>query len=189
MAALRDHYLGWLTSKDDLLYDEDELQNLTRDEVAEELLKLADDKWKAKEEKYGEPLMRELERAVLLRNVDTKWMDHIDAMDELKKGIYLRGYAQRDPVVEYRLEGFDMFDEMIAAIREDTTKMLMSIELKRTDEAPERKQVAKPTSTSGGSDGTLKKQPKKADKKPGPNDPCPCGSGKKYKNCHGKDAN
>ena len=131
-------------------------------------------------------VMRELERAVLLRNVDTKWMDHIDAMDELRKGIYLRGYAQRDPVVEYRIEGFDMFDTMVESIREDTTKMLLTVELRRDGEEPKRKQVATATAASGAGDGTLQKKPVKAKQKPGRNDPCPCGSGKKYKKCCGQ---
>ena len=114
-------------------------------------------------------------------------MDHIDAMDELKRGIYLRSYAQKDPVVEYRLEGFDMFDQMIAAIREDTVRMMLTVQI-RTQEQPKREQVAKPTENTSG-DGTLKKQPvRNAGKKVGRNDPCPCGSGKKYKKCCGRDA-
>ena len=97
-----------------------------------------------KEKRYGSPLMREFERVVLLRTVDTKWMEHIDAMEELRKGIYLRSYGQRDPVVEYRIEGFNMFDEMVASIREDTSRMLLTMEL-RTEQPLQREQVAKPT--------------------------------------------
>lgn len=101
--------------------------------------------------------MRELERVVLLRNVDTKWMDHIDAMDELKRGISLQAYAQRDPVVEYRMVGSDMFDEMVQSIKEDTVKMMLTVRVSR--EAPRREQVAKPMTTSGGSsDGTDEKR-------------------------------
>lgn len=92
--------------------------------------------------------MREFERVVLLRTVDTKWMEHIDAMEELRKGIYLRSYGQRDPVVEYRIEGFNMFDEMVASIREDTSRMLLTMEL-RTEQPLQREQVAKPTGESG----------------------------------------
>ena len=112
-------------------------------------------------------------------------MDHIDAMDELKKGIYLRSYGQKDPVVEYRIEGFEMFDELIASIREDTVKMLLTVQI-RTSEPPKREQVAKPLTTNQG-DGTVKSTPAKKGHKVGRNDPCPCGSGKKYKKCCGKD--
>ncbi len=129
-------------------------------------------------------LMRELERMILLRNVDQKWMNHIDDMEALKQGIGLRGLAQRDPVVEYRMEGFEMFDAMIASIREDTIKMLLTVQIK-TGEEVKREQVAKPTTAS--SDGSEKAQPVRAQsKKIGRNDPCPCGSGKKYKKCCGR---
>ena len=133
--------------------------------------------------------MREVERVVLLRNVDQEWMDHIDAMEQLQDGIRLRAYAQQDPVVEYRLEGFDMFDSMIAAIRENTAKMMLTVRLRKKEEAPQREQVAKETGTSSAAaagDGTVQKQPVKKQKKPGRNDPCPCGSGKKYKKCCGR---
>ncbi|MDL2327097.1 preprotein translocase subunit SecA [Ruminococcaceae bacterium OttesenSCG-928-A11] len=187
LPALRDHYLGWLTKDDDFRYSEAEVEKLDRDELTQILEDRATEVLEAKEKKYGEALMRELERAVLLRNVDTKWMDHIDAMDELRKGIYLRGYAQRDPVVEYRIEGFDMFDAMVESIREDTTKMLMTVEI-RTGEEAQRKQVATPTSEGAGSDGSVRNQPvRTAATKVGRNDPCPCGSGKKYKKCCGRD--
>ena len=109
-------------------------------------------------------------------------MEHIDAMEELRKGIYLRSYGQRDPVVEYRIEGFNMFDEMVASIREDTSRMLLTMEL-RTEQPLQREQVAKPTGESGADDGSVKKQPAKKIAKPGRNDPCPCGSGKKFKKC------
>lgn len=186
LPALRDHYLGWLTREDDLKYDDKELHALKLADITEALEERASGIIKAKEEKYGPELMRELERAILLRNVDTKWMDHIDAMEELRKGIYLRGYAQRDPVIEYRIEGFDMFDDMIESIKEDTTKMMMTVEIKQGEDAPQRKQVAKPTTESAGGDAPAKKQPVRKEKKAKPNDPCPCGSGKKYKMCHGK---
>ena len=125
--------------------------------------------------------MRELERVALLRNVDLKWMDHIDDMSDLKQGIYLRGYGQHDPVVEYRIEGFEMFDSMIEAIREDTVKMLLTVRLRA--EEPKREQVAVPMESGG--DGTAPQRPA-AKKKVGRNDPCPCGSGKKYKHCCGR---
>jgi preprotein translocase subunit SecA len=112
-------------------------------------------------------------------------MDHIDAMEELRQAIGLRAYGQKDPVVEYRLEGFDMFDEMVAAIREDTVRLVLTVQIKRQEE-PKREQVAQPTTASHGGDGSEeKKQPVKVGKKPGRNDPCPCGSGKKYKKCCG----
>ena len=149
------------------------------------LISRAKEKYEQREEEIGSELMRELERVVLLRNVDTKWMDHIDAMDELKRGISLQAYAQRDPVVEYRMVGSDMFDEMVQSIKEDTVKMMLTVRVSR--EAPRREQVAKPVTASGGSsDGTVKKEPVKVGKKVGRNDPCPCGSGKKYKHCCGR---
>ena len=120
---------------------------------------------------------------ILLKNVDTLWMDHIDAMEELKRGILLRAYGQHDPVVDYRIEGFDMFDAMIAEIRENTARMMLTVQLK-TQEEPKREQVATPTSTSA--DDSDKKMPIRKDKKPGRNDPCPCGSGLKYKKCCGR---
>ena len=138
-----------------------------------------------KEAQYGGDIMRELERVVLLKTVDRYWMDHIDNMDELRRGIHLRAYGQKDPVVMYRVEGFDMFDQMINAIREDTSRLMLTVQI-RTQEEPKREQIAKPTATSG--DGTDKARTvrKTTSQKVGRNDPCPCGSGKKYKNCCGK---
>ena len=114
-----------------------EVENLEADYVIDEIYKKAEAIYENREKVFGSPLMRELERVVLLKNVDTKWMDHIDAMEELKRGIRLRAYAQHDPVVEYRLEGFDMFDEMIAAIREDTARMMLTLRL-QVQRAPAR---------------------------------------------------
>ena len=126
--------------------------------------------------------MREAERVVLLRNVDSKWMDHIDAMTELRQDVRLRAYAQHDPVVEYKRDGHDMFDAMIESIYEDTVRGIYTLRL-RTKEEPKRVAVAKPTTASHG-DGTVKRRPVvRTAKKVGRNDPCPCGSGKKYKNC------
>lgn len=137
-------------------------------------------------EKYGDAIMQELERKILLQNVDLRWMDHIDAMEELKRGIYLRSYGQQDPVVAFRMESFDMFDEMSASIQEGTVTGMLTVVL-RTNEEVKREQQAKITGTSGGSDGSEKRQPVRKTKKTGRNDPCPCGSGKKYKHCCGKD--
>ena len=132
--------------------------------------------------------MSEVERVILLNTVDRYWMDHIDNMDELRRGIHLRSIGQYDPVVVYRNEGFEMFEHMVAAIREDTARAILTVQL-RSNKEPERKPVAKITGTSGG-DGTDKKQPVRntAAKKVGRNDPCPCGSGLKYKKCCGRNA-
>ena len=182
-AGLRQHYMGWLAKPDDFRYSTDELNRLTPQDVTDVLVKRAEAVCADKEKRWGAQLMREFERVVLLRNVDMKWMEHIDAMDELRKGIYLRSYGQRDPVVEYRFEGFNMFDEMVETIREDTTRMLLTMELK-TDEQPKREQVAKPTGEAGAGDAApAKKQPVKKAVKIGRNDPCPCGSGLKWKKC------
>ncbi len=138
--------------------------------------------YQRKEQEFGSPLMRELERVIMLRVVDEYWMDHIDAMTELRQGIGLRAYAQTDPVVAYKSEGFEMFEQMIAAIQEETLRRLFLVRLKKNEEV-KRERVAKITSESAGSDGTVKKQPTKKAVKIGRNDPCPCGSGKKWKKC------
>lgn len=158
----------------------------TQQDFIDLFLKRAEKKYESQKEKYGEAIMEELERKILLQNVDLRWMDHIDAMEELKRGIYLRSYGQQDPVVAFRMESFDMFDEMTAAIQEGTVTGILTVQL-RTNEEVKREQQAKITGTSGGSDGSEKKQPVRKAKKPGRNDPCPCGSGKKYKHCCGKD--
>ena len=126
--------------------------------------------------------MGELERVILLRVVDEYWMDHIDAMTELRQGIGLRAYGQSDPVVEYKREGYDMFEEMIAAIQEETLRRLYSARI-RTNQGIQRQRVAKVTGESGGSDKTVTQQPTKKTVKIGRNDPCPCGSGLKWKKC------
>ena len=185
LRGLRDHYLGWMVTPDELHYDAEGLENLDPADVTAFLKERAQKLYELREKEFTEPIMREVERMVLLKNVDTQWMDHIDAMDELQKGIRLRAYGQHDPVVEYRSEGFDMFDAMIAAIREDTARMILTVRLK-TKEAPKREAVAKETGTTA-PDTPAKKQPVKNGKKPGRNDPCPCGSGKKYKKCCGRD--
>ncbi|MEG1550460.1 MAG: SEC-C metal-binding domain-containing protein, partial [Ruthenibacterium sp.] len=180
--GLRDYFLGWLTTSADLRYTIEQLGEVTDQQIKDLLNERADKIYAAREAQFTSPVMREVERVVLLRNVDTKWMEHIDAMDELRKGIYLRSYGQHDPVVEYRIEGFNMFDAMVESIREDTTRMLLTIELKQNQNL-EREQVAKPTGESGSSDGSTKKQPVKKGVKIGRNDPCPCGSGLKWKKC------
>jgi len=135
-----------------------------------------------KEEAYTPAIMRELERVVMLRVVDEYWMDNIDAMDDLKQGIGLRAYAQHDPVIAYKEEGYEMFQAMIQAIREETVRRLFLVQLRPAQEV-KREKVAKETSASGTSVQAVKKQPVKKAAKVGPNDPCPCGSGKKYKKC------
>ena len=132
--GLRDHYMGWLTTPDDFRYDRVELENTEVDYIIKMLTERAKELYQKREEEFGSNLMREIERVMLLRMVDTKWMDHIDAMEELKKGIALRAYAQKDPVVEYRLEGFDMFDEMIASIQEDTVRLYLTIQIRKEEE-------------------------------------------------------
>ena len=153
------------------------------EELTETLYSLALQTYEKKEAAYTPRVMRELERVVMLRVVDEYWMDNIDAMDDLKQGIGLRAYGQHDPVVAYKQEGFEMFQAMINAIREETVRRLFLVQLKPAQEV-KREKVAKETATSGSaSDGTVKKQPVRKEKKVGPNDPCPCGSGKKYKKC------
>ena len=182
--GLREHYMGWMIAPNELRYDAQGLEDLDAADVIAFLKERAQKIYEARETEFTEPVMREVERMVLLKNVDLQWMDHIDAMNELQKGIRLRAYAQHDPVVEYRSEGFDMFDAMIAAIREDTARMILTVRLK-TPEAPKREAVAKETGTTA-SDASAVKQPVKKGVKVGRNDPCPCGSGKKYKKCCGR---
>ncbi len=159
-----------------------DLETVTANEIKDIIIQKAHSIYEAKEVEFGEELIREIERRALLRSVDEKWMDHIDAMDQLKYGIGLRAYGQHDPVIEYKREGFDMFEEMIRNIQQDTVKMILHV--KKENIVVKREQVAKPTMASHGDDGVRK--PKKRDiAKVGRNDPCPCGSGKKYKKCCG----
>ncbi|MFZ2257271.1 MAG: preprotein translocase subunit SecA [Clostridiaceae bacterium] len=161
----------------------DELKGMDEAGIKAHYLEAAKAKYHEKELKYPDQI-RELERVVLLRVVDSKWMEHIDNMDRLKRGIGLRAYKQQDPVQAYQFEGTDMFNEMIDAVNEDTTRFLMNVEI-RTQEDVEREQVAKETGTN--QDDSIANEPViNKEKKVGRNDPCPCGSGKKYKNCHGK---
>ena len=161
--------------------------SLSSDELTERFCEAAKKTYEAKEAEVTSPIMRELERVILLRVVDEYWMDHIDAMDDLKQGIRLRAYANTDPIVAYKQESLSMFEEMIAAIQAETVRRLFSVRL-RKDEEVKRERVAKATVENVGGDGTTpKKQPRKVTKI-GRNDPCPCGSGKKYKNCCGRNA-
>ena len=173
LAGLRDRFMGLFTVSDDFRYTTEELANVTKDQIKEKLTTRALDFYKTREEKIGSDILRELERVILLKVVDIKWMAHIDDMEELRKGIVLRSYGQKNPVVEYRFEGFEMFDAMVESIREETIRLLFTIQV-NNGQAPERERVAEPTQTSG--DGSLANTPKKAGKKIGRNDPCPCGS-------------
>ena len=157
-------------------------ENPTAEAVIDTIYELALRTYEKKEATYTAPIMRELERVVMLRVVDEYWMDNIDAMDDLKQGITLRAYAQHDPVVAYKAEGYEMFQAMINAIREETIRRMFLVQL-RTNQEVKREKVAKETSAIGTDDTVMKKQPVRKDKKAGPNDPCPCGSGKKYKKC------
>lgn len=175
--GLKDHFMGWVLNDEDLDYDENQIDDVTKNSIVE----LLEDRMKTiyarKEEEFGGQLIRELERVILLKVVDTKWMNHIDDMAELKKGIGLRAFGQKNPVVEYRYEGFEMFDAMVESIREDTIRMLLTVRIQKN--APiQREQVAKLDAPNAGSIRMTKK-------KPADNDPCPCGSGKKYKKCCG----
>ena len=167
----------------ELQYTREELDRLSPQDIQEQLEEKAHAFYAKKEADLCSDVMRELERVVLLKVVDTHWMDHIDAMHELRRGIGLQAYAQHDPIVEYKRQGFDMFDEMINEIKDDTARMIFIARI-IGQSAPQREQLMKPTATSG--DGTLTRQPVRKNKKPGRNDPCPCGSGLKYKKCCGK---
>ncbi len=161
-----------------------EMEKFTKQDLREKLLIDAVQAYEAKEAEHGSELMRELERIILLRVVDEKWMDNIDAMDQLRSGIGMRAYGQRDPVIEYKFEGFEMFEEMIKNIQQDSVKMILHVRIDREHGAPKREKVAEPLAASHGDDGAKKPVTRSSDKV-GRNDPCPCGSGKKYKKCHG----
>ncbi|MBO7250046.1 MAG: preprotein translocase subunit SecA [Clostridia bacterium] len=189
--GLRENYKGVLTTPDDFNYSEEEYKGLDKNEIIDMLCDRAMDIYEEKAGLVGEERFRELERAILLQNVDRSWMEQIDAMDDLKGSIRLQSYAQRDPVNEYRLQGADMFDAMIAEIREKTARMILSVTIKTPD--VKRVQLAKPLQE--GFEGAGNKQVKKvsvnkkAQAQVGRNDLCPCGSGKKYKKCCGAPAN
>ena len=177
LVGLKERLNGLLTNEDDFNYTSEQMDELTRDKITDILMERANKIYAAREEELGSELLHEIERVCLLKVVDTKWMDHIDDMEELKRGISLRSYGQKNPVVEYRMEGMDMFDAMIESIREDTVRMLFTIKV-RQQAAPQRQEVLKPMEHHN---MTVRNK-----KKVGRNDPCPCGSGKKYKDCCGK---
>ena len=190
IVGLRDNYMGWLLTEEDLQHSEEELKNISKDDIKAELIQKVDDLSASREELFGEQVTRELERVVMLKCVDVQWMDHIDAMDQLKRGIHLRGYAQRDPVVEYRNEGYDMFDQMIANIRDDTTRLFLSAKIQVIDEQEAPKELVESgagaaVKISNPDDEEENTSAKPSGTKVGRNDPCPCGSGKKYKKCCG----
>ena len=180
--GLRSHFLNLYVMDTDLHYTTEELNELDKKDISNFLKERGMLIYKTREADMGAETMREVERVCLLKTVDRHWMDHIDAMEELKRGIYLRSYGQKDPVVEYRFEGFAMFDEMIAAIREETVRMVLTVPV-RVQRPPRREQVMKPDAPNAGAQTPYKNKGEKI----GRNDPCPCGSGKKYKNCCGKD--
>ena len=177
LQGLKDRLMGIITVEDDFNYTPQELDEITKKDIVDLLEDRALKIYAKREEDLGQELLHEIERVVLLKVVDTKWMAHIDDMDELKKGIGLRSYGQKNPVVEYRMEGMDMFDDMVASIREDTVRMLFTIQVRKNSAAPKREDVLKP--------GEHHNMTVRKAKKPGRNDLCPCGSGKKYKNCCG----
>lgn len=178
--GLHDYFNGWIIDSDNTDFTREKLQGLKTEEVAQRLKAAAHKKYDEREAEFGDTVMREVERVVLLRSVDTNWMDHIDAMDQLRQGIGLRGYGQHNPVVEYRNESYDMFAAMTDAIREQTAKLALSVRVRKNEDV-KREKVAEETSNGG---KPLTVRGKGVVSK---NAPCPCGSGKKYKRCCGKD--
>ncbi len=162
-----------------LVFDEYEIDRMTVASLTDDIFEGAKEKYAEKETMFGDN-MREVERIILLRTVDAKWMDHIDSMEQLRQGIGLRAFAQKDPVIEYKFEAMNMFEEMTALIKEETVKQLFHVVI---ESKIERKEVAKPIAANHGGDGTVEKKPLVKGTKIGRNDPCPCGSGKKYKQC------
>ncbi|MBO7289256.1 MAG: preprotein translocase subunit SecA [Clostridia bacterium] len=184
LKGLIEYMEQFFVPKGEISYSKDEIDDLTKEALIEDLTEIAFREYAKKEEEFGSEQLREIERVILLRVVDSKWMDHIDDMDRLRQGIGLRAYAQRDPIIEYKEEGYIMYEAMLQAIAEDMIRILFSIKPETTIE---RKQVATPTSTSGGSeDSSSSKTFVRKSAKIGRNDPCPCGSGLKYKKCCGR---
>ena len=167
-------------------FSQEQLDTMDAQAIIDAFTQAAVAYYQQKEDEFTPPVMREVERVVLLRVVDEYWMEHIDAMSDLRQGIRLRAYAQTDPIIAYKKESLEMFEEMIAAIQDETVRQLYSVRWQKNEEV-KRQRVANATSESVGGDGTVKKQPRKV-KKIGRNEPCPCGSGKKYKNCCGRNA-
>ena len=179
--GLREHFAGWIIDLDDTEFTSEKLFGVEAEEVAEKLKATAHKKYEEREAEFGSDVMREIERVVLLRSVDSNWMDHIDAMDQLRQGIGLRGYGQHNPVVEYRNESYDMFSAMTDSIREQTAKLALSVRVRKNEEV-KREKVAE--ETVAGDNKPLTVRGKGVVSK---NALCPCGSGKKYKRCCGKD--
>jgi preprotein translocase subunit SecA len=186
----RNHYLGLLTDENNFNYTEEQLASINKDEWKESLVDRAIEIYHSKDALFAsvnglkQDAMREVEKVILLQNVDKKWMDHLEAMDELKEYVGLNSYAQRDPVAMYRIQGADLFDQMVDDIKEDTVRQILSV-IPRP-QAMERVQVAKPTSENLGGDTPIVRKPVVKNVRVGRNDPCPCGSGKKYKKCCGQ---
>ncbi len=185
--GLRAHFNGTLTSDEDFRYSEDELRRISAEEIADLLCDRVTERYHEKETLFGADVFREVERSILLRSVDSAWMDHIDMMEDLKSNVSLQGYAQRDPINEYRIQGAALFDSMIDTIRQNTLRNILSVVPRQ--EPIRRAQVAKPLHAGfEGARDTQKKvrvvnKPVTKAQTVGRNDPCPCGSGKKYKNC------
>ncbi len=177
--GLREQFAGWLLGENDLVYTMDELNDLEVEDVADIIKNKAAELYASREEEFGSEVMRELERVMLLKSVDLNWMEHIDAMDQLKQGINLRAYGQHNPVIEYRNEGFDMFEAMNDAIREQTARYVLTVRIAK-NQTVQREKVAEETSTGG--TGTVRGKGVVSK-----NALCPCGSGKKYKRCCGKE--
>ena len=181
-STLLSHFDGICFPKGAWSYTDEALATLTKEQAAADLLSIMKTYYQKKEAALTTPVMRELERVVTLRVVDEYWMDHLDAMTDLRQGIGLRAYGQNDPVVEYKREGYEMFENMIDSIREEIVRRMFLVQVKPQAEI-KREKVAKVTSEGGAGDKTVKRQPQVRKAKVGRNDPCPCGSGKKYKNC------
>ncbi|MDP4152417.1 MAG: preprotein translocase subunit SecA [Bacillota bacterium] len=183
---LRQTFIGLFLTPEDLNYHTiEQLEGLTKDDLIEELEQKALKIYDEKEQKYGNDVMRELERVVLLQCIDKNWMDHIDAMDDLRSGVSLRAYGQQDPVIEYKFESYDMFEAMTDAIKEDTVRLIYLARIK-SDSELRREKVARETGEGfAGDEKKVSKTVKNNTPKVGRNDPCPCGSGKKYKKCCG----
>ncbi len=180
--GLRSFFTGSLAGENDLHFTPEEAASLTRDKLTDILTELAEKKYADQERLFTPEKFREIERSILLSRVDRNWVQHIDAMDDLISSVGLNAYAQRNPVMEYKIQGSDMFDEMVATIREETARGVLSVQ-------PRRVMVRKQTLVDGTAgmkgDKAVRKPLVKSEKKIGPNDPCPCGSGKKYKKCCG----
>ncbi len=180
LEGLKEHLMNLITTETDFDYTPEQLEAVSKADIIKELQERADKIYEKREQELGTERLREVERYVLLKIVDQKWMDHIDDMDQLKRGITLRSYGQKNPVVEYRMEGFEMFDAMVDSIREDTVRMLFTIQIRQ--QVPKRQIAGNETRSNKGYTARNRR------KKIGPNDPCPCGSGKKYKKCCGASA-